>query len=238
MDKLSSIRSASRSNMTNIDSINSSKISKVKNKCKIKLKKIISPEDETEIIFDKLKEKYSIKKKFEELFSRYNVDEMTMQLNSNTSKNNDKKIYLIKSNVEKEKLIKVKKIQRNIYNNLLLKDKNKTKINNNQPLFKRYKLISNKQIHIDKLKQENKKEKNDINDSKILSLLQSINFYGPYFSYCPTCHDNNLNFYKNLDKNECLNLLNHIKLERSKKWDIEDSELKEESKRRGKSLNK
>ena len=252
IDKLSSIRSVSRSNTTNLDSINSSKISKVNNKCKIKLKKIISSEDETEIIFDKLKEKYSIKNKFEELFSSYNADEMTMQLNSNISKNNDEKIYAIKSKIEREKLIKIKKIQRNIYNNLLLKDKNKTKINSNQPLFKKYKLISNKQIHIDKLKQENKKEnnkenkkenkkeiiKNYINDSKIFNLLKSINFYGPYFSYCPTCHDNNINFYKNLDKNECLNLLNHIKLERSKNLDIEDSELKEESKRRGKSSNK
>ena len=244
VDKLSSIRSVSRSNTTNLDSINSSKISKGNNKCKIKLKKIISPEDETEILFDKLEEKYSIKNKFEELFSSYNADEMTMQLNSNTTKNNNEKIYSIKRNIEKEKLIKIKKIQRNIYNNLLLKDKNKTKINSNQLLFKKYKLISNTQKHIDKLKQENKKEnkkeiiKNDINNSKIFSLLKSINFYGPYFSYCPTCHDNNINFYKNLDKNECLNLLNHIKLERSKKLDIEDSEIKEESKRRGKSFNK
>ena len=244
IDKLSSIRSVSRSNTTNLDSINSSNISKVKNKCKIKLKKVISPEEETEIIFDKLKEKYNIKKKFEELFSSYNIDEMTMQLNSNTSKNKDEKIYSIKSSIEKEKFIKIKKIQRNIYNNLLLKDKNKTKINSNQPLFKKYKLISNTQKHIDKLKQENKKEnkkeiiENDINDSKIFTLLKSINFYGPYFSYCPTCHDNNINFYKNLDKNECLNLLNLIKMERSKKLDIEDSELKEESKRRGKSFNK
>ena len=237
IDRLSSIRSVSRSNTTNLDSINSSKISK--GKCKIKLRKIISPEEETEIIFDKLKEKYSITKKFEELFSSYNSDEMTMQLNSNTSKISDEKIYSIKSNIEKEKLIKIKKIQRNIYNNLF-KDKNKNKNNDNKPLIKKYKLISNTQKHIDKLKQENKKEiiKNDINDSKIFSLLKSINFYGPYFSYCPTCHDNNINFYKNLDKNECLNLLNHIKLERSKKLDIEDSEIKEESKRRGKSFNK
>ena len=239
IDRLSSIRSVSRSNTTNLDSINSSKISKAKSKCKIKLKKIISPEEETEIIFDKLKEKYSITKKFEELFSSYNSDEMTMQLNSNTSKISDEKIYSIKSNIEKEKLIKIKKIQRNIYNNLF-KDKNKNKNNDNKPLIKKYKLISNTQKNIDKLKQENKKEiiKNNINDSKIFSLLKSINFYGPYFSYCPTCHDNNINFYKNLDKNECLNLLNHIKLERSKKLDIEDSEIKEESKRRGKSFNK
>jgi hypothetical protein len=252
IDKLSSIRSVSRSNTTNLDSINSSKFSKVNNKCKIKLRKIISSEDETENLFDKLKEKYSIKKKFEELFSSYNADEMTMQLNSNTSKNNDEKIYSIKSKIEKEKLIKIKKIQRNIYNNLLLKDKNKTKNYDNQRLFKKYKLISNTQKLIDKLKEENTKDnkkgnikenkkeiiKNSINDSKIFTLLKSINFYGPYFSYCPTCHDNNINFYKNLDKNECLNLLNHIKLERSKKLDIEDSELKKESKRRGKSSNK
>lgn len=239
IDKLSFIRSASRSNATNLDSINSSKTSKVKNRCKIKLKKILS-EDETEIIFDKLKDKYSIKKKFEELFSSYNNDDMTLHLYPNTSKNKDEKLYTIKSNVEKEKLLKKKKIQRNIYNNLLFKDKNKTKNNGNQLLYKKYKLISNTQKHIDKLKKENKKEiiKNDINDTKIFTLLKSMNFYGPYFSYCPTCHDNNLNFYKNLDKNECLNLLHHIKLERNKKLDIEDSELKEESKRRGKSFNK
>ena len=172
IDKLSSIRSASRSNMTNFDSKNSSKISKVKNICKIKLKKIISSEDETEIIFDKLKEKYSIKKKFEELFSSYNVDDMTMQLNSNTSKNHDKKIYSIKSNVEKEKLIKVKKIQRNIYNNLLLKDKNKNKNNDNQLMFKKYKLISNTHKLYDKLKEKNKKE----NKKEIFLFLKVLIF--------------------------------------------------------------
>ena len=41
-----------------------------------------------------------------------------------------------------------------------------------------------------------------------------------------------------MERSQCISLLNHIKLERSKKLDIEDSEQKEESKRRGKSFNK
>ena len=41
--------------------------------------------------------------------------------------------------------------------------------------------------------------------------LENINFYGPYFSYCPPCYNKNIEYYNNLEVNQCINLLHHIK---------------------------
>ena len=41
--------------------------------------------------------------------------------------------------------------------------------------------------------------------------LENINFYGPYFSYCPPCYNKNIEYYNNWEVNQCINLLHHIK---------------------------
>ena len=41
--------------------------------------------------------------------------------------------------------------------------------------------------------------------------LENINFYGPFYSYCPPCLNRNLEYYNNLDVNQCLNLIKYIK---------------------------
>ena len=56
-----------------------------------------------------------------------------------------------------------------------------------------------------------------INDPTIERHLESINFYGPYYSYCPPCLNRNLEYYNHLEPNYCLKLIKHIKKIRGKK---------------------
>ena len=236
---LNSIKSMSRSNTTNIYSSNSSKII---NKSKSQYKNIISSEDEVESIFDDLKNKYPIRKKLDELYPNYNFDKSKNNKKLSMSNKNEK-VYSLQNLIDKSKLNKIKRMERNIYNNLFQK---KSRTKNYSQLVKNsehYKLISKTQKSIPlnyfKMSNEAKKEfiKKELNDSKIFNQLHSINFYGPYFSYCPHCSNNNIKYYKNMERSQCISLLNHIKLERSKKFDIEESKFREKM-RKQKSFNK
>ena len=44
-----------------------------------------------------------------------------------------------------------------------------------------------------------------------MNQIESINFYGPYFSYCPECGPRNLDFYKNIDTNTLIEIVGQIK---------------------------
>ena len=55
-----------------------------------------------------------------------------------------------------------------------------------------------------------------INNPVIKRNLESINFYGPFYSYCPPCLNRNLEFYNNLEPNHCLKLIQYIKKLRKK----------------------
>ena len=200
--------------------------SKQKKKPKIKLRKIISQKEEMENIFNDLNFKFPLKNKLQELYPNYNYEE----------KKDDIKMYLKRNSktldrintVDQCKLQKHKKIEKNIFNNLhTLKGKKisvKSKeFSEENPEFKKCKV---------KLKVNNKNEiiKNELNDSLIYKHLKSMNFYGPYFSYCPYCRKNNVKYYKYMERKQCISLLNHIKLDRNKKLEIEKSKYKEKIK--------
>ena len=59
-------------------------------------------------------------------------------------------------------------------------------------------------------------KKVEINNPIINKNLESINYYGPYFSHCPPCYNRNLIYYKNLEINQCLDIIHHIKKSRKK----------------------
>jgi hypothetical protein len=63
-------------------------------------------------------------------------------------------------------------------------------------------------------------KKIEIRNPEIKKCLEDINYYGPYFSHCPSCKNKNLNFYQTLEPHQCLKLLNFIKKERSSVWKI------------------
>ena len=234
INTLESLKNVSKSNTTNLYS----------NSSNYKLKKMLTAEEEMINIFNNLKEQFPIRKKCEELYPDYNFDEIKINKKSNTNNNNNStdnkkdNIYSILNKIEQNRLKRIRAFEKNIYNNFLTENNQKDN-NHNRLLFKnkKYKISSKTLKDIDvKLKikneNENKKEiiKKEINDSKVYKSLNRINFYGPYFSYCPYCYKNNIKFYKNLEKNQCLNILDFIKMERSKKSEIEQNKFREKLK--------
>jgi len=60
-------------------------------------------------------------------------------------------------------------------------------------------------------------KKTKISNPIVKKNLEFINYYGPYYSYCPPCLNRNLEYYNNLEPNQCLKLINYIKKIRGKK---------------------
>lgn len=211
-----SIKSDTKSNnTTHVYSLSSSKKNK---KPKIKLRKIISPQEEIQNIFDNLKKKYPLRNKLEELYPKYishkedkgkDVEHHNVKNNNENNKNDSFNSF------DKSRFNKINKIQRNIFTSLLSLNKNNYKLKYKE-LFHESNNNDNNSDNIYsniKLKNKNKKEiiKNELNDSTIFNHLKSMNFYGPYFSYCPACGNKNLEFYKNLEQNQCLKIIHQIK---------------------------
>ena len=67
------------------------------------------------------------------------------------------------------------------------------------------------------LNHENFVKRIEIKDPLIKKNLEGINFYGPYFSYCPPCRNRNLEYYNKLELNQCLGIIHQIKKVRVKK---------------------
>ena len=187
-----------RENIQNID-LNKKKeltFSRLK-ESKKKIRTLISPQIEMENIFEELKEKYPIKKKLVQLFPYYNFEDSKNNKKINysyDSYNIIKKSNLDENSIAKNKLRKIKKMEKNIYNNLFSKRKNMTSATT--------KISRNENVDFD-LKRKNriKLMKKELNDPRIFNLLQNLNLYGPYFSYCPCCYDKNINFIKYLKIN-------------------------------------
>ena len=101
---------------------------------------------------------------------------------------------------------------RNFYQKRLnqeLKNKNDLYLNSNSELF-------------------DKKIK--VNNPTIMKYLEGINFYGPYFSYCPPCGNKNLEFYKNLEQNQCLQIIQQIKNNKGRHIILSDDKNHQKSK--------
>ena len=184
---------------------------------KKKLRMLLSPQAEVENIFDELKEKFPIKNKLKELFPHYNLDEDTKDKKNNYSydkhnKNKNSKFFGNHATTSKSKYLK--KMEKNIYNNLFSRD-NKISFSNGQNIIK-----NNNNDFEYKRKNRVKIMKKELNDPRIFNLLQNLNLYGPYFSYCPCCYDKNISFYKNIGRKQCISLLNYIKDDKLKEREI------------------
>ena len=190
------------------------------------IRMLLSPQVEMETIFDDLKEKFPIKNKLKELFPHYNLEEKKKEKRSNNSfdifnKNRISKFFGNHVTTNKSKYLK--KMEKNIYNNLFSRD-NKTiktipSINQN--------IIKNNHDFEYKRKNRIKIMKKELNDPRISNLLQNLNLYGPYFSYCPCCYDKNINFYKNFGTKQCISILNYIKNDRLKERENKESKYRE-----------
>ena len=188
--------------------------------------------DEKEInnILEDFKTNYPIKQKLKELYEKTNYYTSTLKNNLNLTKSGDnnttKNIFsnsYIKNN--KNELEKDSKSNRNIFyktikNQQIFKKKNVIRQNVFNNLVSTRESIVSKSTDnkcIRKLKPitfsdyKNFIKKIKIKNPLVDKNLENINFYGPYFSYCPPCYNKNIEYYNNLEINQCLDLLHHIK---------------------------
>ena len=232
-------------NNSNISNYNSlTKNNKYFKKPKIKLRKIISQQEEIQMMLDGLKEKYPLRNKLIELYSNNDLKDINFFKEEKKIENSKtlSNINSVENLIDKSRLHKIQKIERNIFNNLLSSNKNNLEnkykdildvINNRE---NNNNIINKSNYYKNNIMVKNEKIKNEINDSIIFNQLKSTNFYGPYFSYCPYCGNNNIKYYKQMERKQCISLLNYIKKDRNKKMEIEESKFREKVKLDKKSL--
>ena len=198
-------------------------------------------EKEINNILEDFKANYPIKQKLKELYEKTNYYTSSQKNNLNLSKSRDNNTTrnkfsnsFVKTN--KNEFDKDLKSNRNIFyktikNQQIFKRKNVIR----QNVFNN--LISNRESFMSK-STDNKRysklkpitfsdyknfiKKLSIKNPLVDKNLENINFYGPYFSYCPPCYNKNIEYYNNLKINQCLELLHHIR-----KLKIKDNKKKE-----------
>ncbi len=206
------------------NSINNSEfiMNKVNNK-----KKIILPleteSDKIKGIYINTKNKFHNEKKGKNYYSDKEVlsilDDYNNAFPLKEKKEDNKKLSKTFSD-NFENIKKMKKNERqeafrqNIYNKMI-------------PLNLKIQSLKNKNNKINK-KQENKfglylnlnseefDKKIEIKNPIIKKYLESINFYGPYYSYCPPCKNRNMEFYKKMEQEKTIKLIQFIKKARGK----------------------
>lgn len=158
--------------------------------------------DEVKIILDDYKSTYPIKERLQNLMNAYNINNEEFSKKENneeeiaqkTSSSKDSNCFSLLKKInplnKKERI----KIQKAFRQNIFTLDSLKQTSNSNN---------KNMKIKI--------KKKYEIKNKTIDNSVKSINYYGPRFSFCPSCKSRNLAFYKYMEPNQCLGLINHIK---------------------------
>ena len=159
-------------------------------------------------ILDELQMNYPIKEKLYELYPEEEIDKI--QLKNEVLKNKENKAFKGKFPVINS--LKTKNIlKNNIYVNLLSYDENEKNNEDIKDERDSKKYLNDYDINILKMKKEM------IKSSVATRHLERINYFGPYYSYCPSCGIKNLDFYKKLPLNRLIKLTNIIKKYRIKK---------------------
>ena len=131
--------------------------------------------------------------------------------------------YNAKDNFHKIRIKRQRAFRQNIFNNLIppknvkINDLINQKSNsmNNINSYKNIKSMNRTTSFLNS-DSESFYKKCKINNPVIQRNLENINFYGPYYSYCPPCLNRNLEFYNDLEPNQCLKLIHYIKKIRKK----------------------
>ena len=159
-------------------------------------------------ILDELQMNYPIKEKLYELYPEEEIDKI--QLKNEMLKNKESKAFKGKFPVINS--LKTKNIlKNNIYVNLLSSDENEKNNEDIKDERDSKKYLNDYDINILKMRKEM------IKSPVATRHLERINYFGPYYSYCPSCGIKNLNFYKKLPLNRLIKLTNIVKKYRIKK---------------------
>ena len=134
--------------------------------------------------------------------------------NNNIKETNGRNTFF--SSIKNQQLFKRKNVFRqNVFNNLV--SNNASSVDTKFQKKKKLKIEINEKINpFLGTDHKNFIKKIEINNPIVNKNLESINYYGPYFSHCPPCYNRNLNYYKNLEINQCLEIIHHIKKNRMK----------------------
>jgi len=212
----------------------------IRNKFSFSKKNELS-EKEINALMEEYKTAFPIKEKLQELYITSNYykinknknDQMTSNdensenritnahqthnsINSNTMSQMKRNTYNSLSSVSKKIVSKKQKtFRQNIFNNLSPSNESNTFYtldkSNLINMNKSSNVIMNKNAKV-----INAQKLIDITNPIIKKNVESINNFGPYFSYCPSCRNKNMDFYNNLEPNHCLELIHYIKKIRHK----------------------
>jgi hypothetical protein len=163
-------------------------------------------------IMDELQINYPIKEKLNELFPAEELQKIKIRNGINKTKTNKSlnlKLHCPYIKTEKEKNV----IKDNIFINLISSYKSIKNKNNDILLDNGCNKKYSDDPNIDLLKLKKEMLKRPIANKH----LERINFYGPFFSYCPPCGVRNLNFYGKLPLNQLIKFTNIIKKYRQRK---------------------
>ena len=198
-------------------------------------------EKEINNILEDFKANYPIKQKLKELYEKTNYYTSSQKNNLNLSKSRDNNTTRnkfsnsfvktnknefdkdLKSNrnifyktIKNQQIFKRKNvIRQNVFNNLISNRENFMSKSTDNKRYSKLKPITFSDY-------KNFVKKLSIKNPLVDKNLENINFYGPYFSYCPPCYNKNIEYYNNLEINQCLELLHHIR-----KLKIKDNKKKE-----------
>ena len=228
-----------------------SKMSRLKSKSKIKAQ---LTDKAINNILEDFKTAYPIKEKLHNLYTTTNyynsnkssnlldgsdTTNLPETLNSlrninthsyNTLNNNGRNSFF--NSIKNQQLFKRKTVFRqNVFNNLV--SRNTYSVGKKPPTKKKLKFeINDKARPFFGSDYQSFIKKIEINNPIINKNLESINYYGPFFSHCPPCYNRNMEYYKNLEINQCLGIIHHIKKIRTKNsiLDIKKSANTEQNK--------
>ena len=224
-------------NDNEINSIKNNSVmnSTIKNKYSFKKNKGMT-EKEINTLLEDYKTAYPIKERLKELYitSNYynsknnkyktisvnNSDKNENKLNNglNINKRASNSIDTTYSKIPRhtfmhtnKKLIikKQRTFRQNIFNNLNpSSERDNTYYSLNKDTLKKI-IIKNKMGNLKKEKENDLKI--NTNNPIIKKNIESINFYGPYYSFCSSCRNKNMEYYNNMEPNQCIDIIHLIK---------------------------
>ena len=160
-------------------------------------------------LLDDFKSAYPIREKLEQLYVNTNYYNTNDNISRNNTFHKTSNSMFSFHNMLTEKRQNV--FRQNVFNNL-------TKTDNTKKI--KYNFIKDKAKYSKTLfgiDHEHFIKKVEINDPIINKNLESINYFGPYFSHCPPCRNRNLEYYRKLEPKQCLDIIHQIKKIRFKK---------------------
>ena len=178
----------------------------------ISLKNKALNEKEMIYILDNLQRKFPIKEKLNELYPKEELEKVGIK--SHTIKKKESRGLNIRYPFLPSRKMKTF-LKKNIYINLIPSNKDSEKTQEED--YENLKIFDKKTINDDIENDVSKMKKEMIKNPLAKKHLESINYYGPYYSYC-TCGNKNLSFYQKLSLNQLVKITNYIHQYREKKY--------------------